>query len=99
MMTCKCLPGILDQTESEGKRERQWRDRDRVFVRGRALQKEGDGIGNKKNPQRKTYGMNVRLNSTVIKNVANDVVPTICISSLLVYKQHLDLMTSHRSPI
>ncbi len=29
-----------------------------------------------------------------IKNAANDVVPTIRIHSLLVYKLHLDLMTS-----
>jgi len=39
----------------------------------------------------------VRLISGVIKNVANDVVPTICIFSLLVYKWHLDLMTSRKS--
>jgi len=29
---------------------------------------------------------NVRLISEMIKNVANDVIPTICIFSLLVYK-------------
>ncbi len=34
-----------------------------------------------------------------IKNVANDVVPMICIFSLLVYKRHLDPLTSHKSPI
>ncbi len=32
----------------------------------------------------------------MIKNVANDVVPTICIFSLVNYKQHLDLTTSRK---
>ncbi len=32
----------------------------------------------------------------MIKNVANDVVPTICIISLLVYKRHLDLTPSYK---
>ncbi len=32
----------------------------------------------------------------MIKNVANDVVPTICIFSLLIYRRHLDLMTSRK---
>ncbi len=41
---------------------------------------------------------NVWLISEMIKNVANDIVPTICIFSLLVSKQHLDLTTSHKSP-
>ena len=82
MITWKCLPGILYQTEGEGKRARQRRDRERVCVRGRALWREGDGIGNKINCERKTYDANVRLISRVIKNVANDVVPTICIVNL-----------------
>jgi hypothetical protein len=47
MITQKCLPGILNQTEGEGKRARQRRDRERVCVRGRALWRDRDGIGNK----------------------------------------------------
>ncbi len=39
------MPGILCQTESEGKRARQQRDRERECVRGRALWREGDGVG------------------------------------------------------
>ncbi len=58
------------------------------------MQKESDGVGNKIDRKQKTCGANVRLISEMIKNVANDVVPTICIFSLLIYKQHLDLMTS-----
>jgi hypothetical protein len=42
---------------------------------------------------------NVRLISEMIKNVANDVVPTICIFSMLVSKRHLDPTTSRKSPI
>ncbi len=42
---------------------------------------------------------NVQLISEMIKNAANDVVPTICIFSLLVSKRHLDLTTSRKSPI
>ncbi len=38
----------------------------------------------------------MKLISEVIKNVANAVVPTICIFSLLIYKQHVDLMTSRK---
>ncbi len=41
---------------------------------------------------------NVQLISEMIKNVANDIVPMICILSLLVSKRHLDPMTSHKSP-
>ncbi len=99
MVKWKCLPGIFYQTEGDGKRARQRRAKESVCVRGRALQKEGDGVGNKIDRYRKTYGANVRLISERIKNVANDVVPTICIFSLLIYKQHLDLMTSHKSLI
>jgi hypothetical protein len=33
--------------EGEGKEARQRRDRERVCVRGRALQRERDGFGNK----------------------------------------------------
>ncbi len=51
---------------------------------------------NKIDCYRKTCGVNVRLISEVIKNVANEVVPTICSFSLLLYKQHLDPMTSHK---
>ncbi len=40
MMIWKCLPGFLYQTEDEGKRARQRRDRERTCVRGRALQRE-----------------------------------------------------------
>jgi hypothetical protein len=47
MMNWKCLPGILYQTEEEGKRARQQRDRESVCVRGKALQREGDDVGNK----------------------------------------------------
>ncbi len=35
---------VLYQTEGEGKRARQWRDRKIECVRGRALRREGDGI-------------------------------------------------------
>jgi hypothetical protein len=41
---------------------------------------------------------NVRLIYEMIKNVTNDVVPTISIFSLLASKRHLDLMTSCKSP-
>jgi hypothetical protein len=40
------LSGFLYQTEDEGKRARQQRDRTREGVRGRALRGEKDGIGN-----------------------------------------------------
>jgi hypothetical protein len=36
----------------------------------------------------------MRFISRMIKNVANDIVLAICIFSLLIYKGHLDLMTS-----
>ncbi len=68
-----------------------------MCVRGRLLQREGDGVGNKIDCLRKTCGANVRLISGLIQNVTNDVVPTICIFSLLIYKRHLDLTTSHNS--
>ncbi len=45
MITWKCLLGNLYQTEAEGKRARQQRDRE--CVRGRALRREGDSVGNK----------------------------------------------------
>ncbi len=80
------MPGILYQTEGEGKRARQQRDRERESVRGRALQRERDGVGNKIDCLSNTYGVNVRLISGVIENAANDVVPMICIFSLLIYK-------------
>jgi hypothetical protein len=38
----------------------------------------------------------VRLISEMIKNVANDVIPTICMFSLLIYKRHSDLKTSDK---
>jgi len=82
--------------EGEGKRAGWQRDGNRERVRGRALRREGDGVGHKIDCWRKTCGANVRLISEVIKNVANDVVPMICIFSLLIYKRHLDLMTSHK---
>jgi hypothetical protein len=47
MTTCKWLPGFLYQTEGDGKRARQRRDRNRECVRGRALRREGDDVGNK----------------------------------------------------
>jgi hypothetical protein len=44
----KWLPGFLYQTEDEGKRERQQRDRKREEgVRGRVLQGDKDCVGNK----------------------------------------------------
>ncbi len=46
-MIWKWLPGILYQTEGEGKRARQRRDRKRECVSGRALRREGDGVSNK----------------------------------------------------
>ncbi len=62
------------------------------------MQREGDGVGNKIDCWRKTCGANVILISKAIKKVANDVVPMIHIFSLLIYKRHLDLMTSCKSP-
>jgi hypothetical protein len=47
MMIWKCLPGFLYQTDDEGKRARQRRDREREGVRGRVLRGEKDGVGNK----------------------------------------------------
>jgi hypothetical protein len=47
MIAWKWLPGFLYQTEDEGKRARQQRDRKREAVRGRALQGEKDSVGNK----------------------------------------------------
>ncbi len=47
MITWKWLPGFVYQMEDEEKRARQQRDRKRECVRGRALQGEKDGIGNK----------------------------------------------------
>jgi hypothetical protein len=38
---------VLYQMEDEGKRARQWRDRKRECVRGRALWRGGDGVSNK----------------------------------------------------
>jgi hypothetical protein len=75
------------------------REREYVCVRVRVLQKARNGVGHKIDCWRKTCGANVRLISEVIKNVANDVVTTICIFSLLIYKRHLDLTTSRKSPI
>jgi hypothetical protein len=43
MIGWKCLPGILYQTEGEVKTT----ERQRVCVRGKALRREGDGVGNK----------------------------------------------------
>ncbi len=45
MIGWKCLPGILYQTEGEGKRTRQRRQKERV--RGKALRREGNGVSNK----------------------------------------------------
>jgi hypothetical protein len=50
------MPGILYQTEGDAKRARQPRDRERESVRGRALQRERDGVGNKIDCLRNTYG-------------------------------------------
>ncbi len=72
-----------------------WRQRE--CVRVRVLQKARNGVSHKIDRWRKTCGANVRLISGVIKNVANDVVPMICIFSLLIYKQHLDPTTSRIS--
>jgi len=47
MISLNWLPVFLYQTEGEGKRAGQWRDRNRECVRGRALWREGDGVGNK----------------------------------------------------
>jgi len=44
MIIWKWLPGFLHQTGDEGKRARQWRDRKREGVRGRALQRERDMV-------------------------------------------------------
>jgi hypothetical protein len=40
MITWTWLPEFLYQMGDEGKRARQWRDRKRECVRGRALQRE-----------------------------------------------------------
>ncbi len=77
---------VLNQMVGEGKRARQRRGRNRDFVRGRALQREGDGVRHKIDDKQKICGANVRLISEVIKNVANDVLPMICNFSLLIYK-------------
>jgi hypothetical protein len=82
----KWLPGFLYQIEDEGKRGRQQRDRKREGVIYRVLQGEKDSAGNKNRQIEKTCGANVRLMSKMIKNVANDIVPMICIFSLLIYK-------------
>jgi hypothetical protein len=95
----ECLPGFLYQADVEGKRARQQRDRERECVRGRVLRREGDGNRHKMDRWRKTCGANVRLISEMIKKVANYIVSMICIFSLLIYKQHLDLMTSCKSPV
>ncbi len=79
-----------------GKRARQRRDRERVCVGGSVLQREKDSVSNKIDHRRKRCGANMGLISEMIKNVASDVVPTIHIFSLLIYKRHLDLMTSHK---
>jgi hypothetical protein len=47
MITWKWLPGFLYQTEGEGKRARQQRGSESVCVRGGALPREGDSVGNK----------------------------------------------------
>ncbi len=73
------------ERESVLEAEHLWRDR--------------DGVGNKIDCWRKTYGANVRLISSMIKNVTNYVVPMICIFYLLIYKLHFDLMKSCKSPI
>ncbi len=41
------MPGFLYQTEDEGERARQGRDRKRERVRDRLLLEERDSIGNK----------------------------------------------------
>jgi hypothetical protein len=41
------MSGFLYQTEDEGKRARQWRDRKRECVRDRALLEERDIVSNK----------------------------------------------------
>jgi hypothetical protein len=66
------------EREREKERERE-RERERKGVRGRALQGENDIISNKTDQYRKHCVANVILISNMIKNVANDVVPTICI--------------------
>jgi hypothetical protein len=47
MICWKWLPGFLYQMEGEGKRTGHWRERKRECVRGRALQREGEGVGHK----------------------------------------------------
>jgi len=42
--------GFLYQTEGEGKRARQQRDREIVWVRGRALPREKDSVSHKIDP-------------------------------------------------
>ncbi len=59
-------------------------EKERVLDCG-ALRREQDGIGNKIDCLRNTYGAKVRLISGVIENAATEVVPTIYIFSLLIY--------------
>ncbi len=90
------MPGLLYQTVDEGKRARQGRDKERECVGDSVLQREKDSISNKIDHWRKTCGANLGLIREMIKNVASDIVPTIRIFSLLIYKQHLDLTTSRK---
>jgi hypothetical protein len=57
-----------------------------VCVRDSVLQGEKDSVSNKIDHWRKTCGANVGLISEMIRNAANDVVPTDHIFSLLIYK-------------
>jgi hypothetical protein len=97
MITWKCLPGILYQMEGEGKRARQRRDIERVCLRSRTLQERKIASAIKKTVREKTCDANVRLFRKI--NNTNDVIHMIWIRAQLVYKQHLDLMTSHTFPI
>jgi hypothetical protein len=58
MITWKWMPGILYQTEGEGQRAKQRRDRERV-LEAEHLWRDRDGVGNKIDCWRKTYGANV----------------------------------------
>jgi hypothetical protein len=66
--------------------EQDSRETERVCVRDSVSQGEKDSISNKTDRWRTTCGANVGLISEKIKNVANDIVPMICIFSLLIYK-------------
>ena len=70
------MPGFLYQTEDAGERARQQRDRKRESVRDRAQLEMKDSVGNK------TDYLTCEINQRGDQDVANDVVPKMCIFSI-----------------